>query len=64
MRERVKTAISNAEACHEGEVMMEHKREETNEKQTENVIVTERTSSASHAKGRKGRFYRCRPRRE
>ena len=32
MDERNKTAISNEEACHEGEVTMEHKREETNGK--------------------------------
>ena len=41
MDERMKTAISNDEACHEGEVTMEHKREETTGKQTENVIETD-----------------------
>ena len=41
MDERKKTAISTDEACHEGEVTMEHKREETNGKQTENVIETD-----------------------
>ena len=38
---RKKTAISDEEACHEGEVTMEYKREETNGKQTENVIETD-----------------------
>ena len=41
MDKRKKTAISNEEACREGEVTMEHKREETNGKQTENVIETD-----------------------
>ena len=46
MDERKKTAISNEEGCHEGEVTMEHKREETNGKQTENVIETDCPSIA------------------
>ena len=41
MDERKKTATSNEEACHEGEVTMEDKREETNGKQTEKVIETD-----------------------
>ena len=36
MDERKKTAISNEGACHDGEVTMEHKREEMNGKQNEN----------------------------
>ena len=39
--ERKTTAISNEEACHEDEATMEHKREETNGKQTENAIETD-----------------------
>ena len=41
MDERKKTAISNEEACREGEATLEYKREETNGMQTENVIETE-----------------------
>ena len=68
--ERKTTAISNEEDCHEGEATMEHKREETNGKQTENVIETgclgEELPEPLHANGRRGRFYRvtCRPRHE
>ena len=41
MDERKKTAISNEENCSEGEATMEYRREETNGKQTENVIETD-----------------------
>ena len=41
MDERKKTAILNEETCREGEATMEYKREETNGKQTENVIKTD-----------------------
>ena len=69
MDERKKTAISNEEASHEGAVTVEHKREETNGKQTENVIETgclgeELLGHCTRTDG--GRFYRvtCRPRHE
>ena len=39
--EKEKTAISSEAVCHEGEVAMEHKREETNGEQTDNVIETD-----------------------
>ena len=59
MDERKKTAISNEEACREGEVMMEHKREETNEKQTENVIETHCSGEElPERRTQIGRFYR------
>ena len=41
MDERKKTAISNEEACREGEATLEYNREETNGKQTENMIETD-----------------------
>ena len=41
MNERMTLVISNEEACHEGEATIDHKREGTNEKQTENVIETD-----------------------
>ena len=41
MNERMMTAISNEETCREGEATMEYKREETNGKQTGNVIETD-----------------------
>ena len=41
MNERVTFVISNEEICPEGEATIEHKREGTNEKQTENVIETD-----------------------
>ena len=41
MNENEKTAISSEAVCHEGEVTMEHKREETNGEQTDNVTETD-----------------------
>ena len=41
MNEKEKIAISSEAVCHEGKIAMEHKREETNGEQTENVIETE-----------------------
>ena len=41
MDEKEKTAISSDAVCHEGEVTMEHKREETNGEQTDNVFETD-----------------------
>ena len=41
MDEQEKIAISSEAVCHEGKIAMEHKREETNGEQTENVIETE-----------------------
>ena len=41
MDENEKTVISSEAVCREGEVAMERKREETNGKQTENVIETD-----------------------
>ena len=40
MDEKMRTAISKEETCREGDATMEYKREETNGKQTENVIET------------------------
>ena len=41
MNERMTFVIPNEETCHEGEATIEHKREGTNENQTENVIETD-----------------------
>ena len=41
MNQKMTSVISNEEICREFEATMEHKREETNEKQTENVIATD-----------------------
>ena len=41
MDEKEKTAVTSEAVCHEGMIAMEHKREEANAEQTENVIETE-----------------------
>ena len=40
-RTKMTSAISNEETCRDGEATMEYKREETNGKETENVIGTD-----------------------
>ena len=53
MDEKEKIAISSEAVCHEGKIAMEHKRQETNGEQTENVIETERLGEKIEKKQRR-----------